>query len=203
MLKRARQSQDGFNLIEVVVVIAVLGIMAAAALPSMTDWIRSTRLRGLAETTQAGLQKARVEAMKRNQVVTFWLVSPSTTASPDATCALAADSAAWVISLDDPAGKCETAPSLTVAPRIVEIYGPGPSAADVVVDAKAADGATAAKSVSFNGYGQVVRAGTPLASIDITHVSATGRRLRIQVSTSGSVRMCDRDVALPDSRACT
>ena len=202
MLNRVRQSQGGFNLIEVIVVIAVIGILTAAALPSMTDWIRGARLRGVAEGTLAGLQKARNEAMKRNQVVTFWLVSPNTTASPDAACALAADSAAWVIGLDNPAGKCEVEPSLTTEPRIVEKYGPGPGAADVVVEAKAADG-TAAKSVSFNGYGQIVRTGGPLATIDFTHASATGRKLRIQVSTSGSTRMCDRDVALPDSRACT
>lgn len=198
-----RRRQRGFNLIETVVVVSVLGIIVAAALPSMTDWIRSTRLRGLAETTQAGLQKARVEAMKRNQIVTFWLVSPSTTSSPDNSCALAADSGAWVISVDDPTGKCAVAPSTTTAPRIVEIYGPGQGAGDIVVAGLAADGTTAAKSVSFNGYGQIVRSGTPLARIDLAHSSGTGRSLRVQISTSGAVRMCDQGVVAPDSRACT
>ena len=189
-------------MIEILVAISMLALLAAAALPGMTDWVRSTRLRGLAENTQAGLNKARTEAMKRNQVVTFWLVSPATATKPDDSCALASNSAAWVVSVDNPATACATAPSTTAAPRIVETFGPGPGAGDLVVEAKAADGTTNATSVSFNGYGQIVRTGTPLASIDITHVSATGRKLRLQISTSGSVRMCDRDVASPDSRAC-
>lgn len=194
--------QRGFNLIEAIVTLAVLGILTAAAVPSMADWIRSTHVRNLAETTQAGLQKARMEAMRRNQVVTFWLVSPATTASPDSTCALSAASGAWVVSLDDPSGECDSTPSATVAPRIVEAYGPGKGATGITVAALDADGA-AASSISFNGYGQPVRTGSPIATIDIAHSDASARRLRVQISTSGGIRMCDRDVASPDPRACS
>lgn len=201
MLKRGRQA--GFNLIEAVVTLAVLGILVAAALPSMSDWIRSTHVRNLAETTVAGLQKARNEALKRNQVVTFWLVSPATTASPDATCALSSASAAWVVSLDDPSGDCAEPPSPTVAPRIVEVYGPGQGANGITVSGLASDGVTAANSVSFNGYGQAIRTGNPLGRIDINHADASARRLRVEISASGGVRMCDRDVAAPDPRACS
>lgn len=203
MLTRARQS--GFNIIEVAVTLAVLGILVAATLPSVADWIRGTHVRNLAETTQSGLQKARMEAMKTNKVVTFWLVGPAMTAPPDATCALSAASGAWVVSQDDPSGKCETAPSTTDAPRIVEVYGPGPNAGNLVVAGKAADG-TDATSVSFNGYGQPVRAGKPLSRIDIEHGDAGIRKLRVEISASGSIRMCDRGfdpAAVPrDPRAC-
>lgn len=194
--------QRGFNLVEAVVTLAVLGILIAAALPSMADWIRSTHVRNLAETTQAGLQKARMEAMRRNQVVTFWLVSPATTSSPDNACATSSNSAAWVISLDNPAGACGVAPSATTAPRIVEVYGPGQGANGISVAALASDGATAASSVSFNGYGQTLRGAGQLATIDIAHADASARRLRIEISNSGGIRMCDRDVVAPDLRAC-
>ena len=200
MLKQA--VQRGFNLIEAVVTVSVLGLLVAAAVPSMNDWIRSTKVRGLAETTQNGLQRARNEALKRNQVVTFWLVSPQNTASPDNTCALASDSAAWVVSVDDPSGHCADAPSTTAAPRIVEVYGPGPGGNGITVAGLAADGTTAASSVSFNGYGQRVGAGT-LANIDITHADESVRPLRIQITTSGGIRMCDRAVLAPDPRACS
>jgi type IV fimbrial biogenesis protein FimT len=194
--------QRGFNLIEAVVTVSVLGLLIAAAVPSMTDWIRSTRVRGLAETTQNGLQRARNEALKRNQVVTFWLVSPQNTASPDNNCALASDSAAWVVSMDDPSGKCAEAPSTTTDPRIVEVYGPGEAGNGISVAGLAADGTTAATSVSFNGYGQRVGTGT-LANIDISHAAASARQLRIQITTSGGIRMCDRAVLAPDPRACS
>ncbi|QJW83530.1 hypothetical protein HK414_03285 [Ramlibacter terrae] len=140
--------------------------------------------------------------MKRNQIVTFWLVGPKTSV-PGADCALSAESAAWVVSLDDPAGKCNVAASTTVEPRIVEVYGPGSAAANIAISGVAADG-TAAKSVSFNGYGQPVRTGKPLTRIDITHDNSDTRRLRVEISASGSIRMCDRafDVAAtPATRA--
>jgi type IV fimbrial biogenesis protein FimT len=192
--------QRGFNLIETVVTVSVLGLLVATAAPSMTDWIRSTRVRTLAEATQNGLQRARTEALKRNQVVTFWLVSPNNTASPDNGCALASDSAAWVVSLDSPAGACAADPSVSTAPRIVEIWGPGEAGSNIVVAGLASDG-TAATSVSFNGYGRRVGTGA-LANIDVSTADTTSRKLRIQISTTGGVRMCDRGAVAPDPRTC-
>lgn len=195
--------QRGFNLIEALVTLTVLGLLVAAAMPSMTDWINSTYVRTIAETTQNGLQRARAEAIKRNQVVTFWLVAPAATARPDDTCTLSTASAAWVVSVDDPTGHCSTAASPTAAPRIVEIYGPGTNANNVTVAGIGTDGSTAVSSVSFNGYGQ--RVGTsPLAVVDIQHVTASSaRHLRVEISASGSIRMCDYGITDPnDPRIC-
>ncbi len=192
--------QRGFNLIETMVTVSVLGILLAASVPSMVDWIRAIKVRNIAETTQAGLQKARTEAMKRNQVVSFWMVSPETTTSPGDDCVLSTASGAWVVSGDNPTSKCATAPSLSATPRIVETYGPGPTAADVVIAATDAGG-TPASFVSFNGFGQRVGAG--IARIDVTHNSGPSvRPLRIQISTSGGIRMCDPAVGATDPRFC-
>ena len=194
-----QRRQRGFNLVEAIITLAVLGILVAAAVPSVTEWMRSTAVRNLAETTHAGLQKARMEAMRRNQIVTFWMVSA--TSAPTDSCVLSATSAAWVVSLDDPTSKCGTAPSTTAEPRIVEVYGPGPGVAGVTVSGLDED-AAAASSVSFNGFGQAVRTGKPLRSIDISHTNASARRLRLQIASGGGIRMCDRDVVSPDPRAC-
>ncbi len=201
MLRRA--GQQGFNLIEALVTVSVLGILLAATVPSMSDWIKSTNVRGLAETTQNGLQRARTEAMKRNRTVTFWLVSPAGTSLPGDTCALSSASAAWVVSVDDPSGKCNIAPSPSTDPRIVQIYGPGRAADGITVTAVDGSG-NPASSVSFNGYGQ--RVGGGLATIDLARTaSTTVRPLRVQISSSGSVRMCDpvaTAVDANDPRAC-
>lgn len=195
--------QRGFNLVEAVVTVSILGILLAATLPSMTDWIRSTHVRGLTETLQTGLQRARAEAMKRNKVVTFWMVTPTNTTSPDDSCALSTGSAAWVVSLEDPSSHCATPASATVSPRIVEIYGPGKAADGITITAVDRDGNNAG-SVSFNGFGQ--RVGSGLAKIDVVHAASTDvRPLRIEISTAGGIRMCDPRATAADpndARAC-
>jgi type IV fimbrial biogenesis protein FimT len=189
-------------MIEAAVTMAVLGLLIAAMLPSVSDWIRNTHVRNVAESAQNGLQKAKTEALRRNRIVTFWMMAPSTAASLDSTCSLSSASASWVISMADPTGKCDVAPSPTVDPQIIETYGAGAGASGISVAGLASDGTTAATSVSFNGYGQRVQTGTPLARIDITHSQSGARRLEINISTGGSIRMCDRDVAAGDPRAC-
>lgn len=183
------------------VVVAVLGMVLAVAAPNMADMIRGATVRAVSEGVQTGLHKARAEALKRNQVVTFWLVSPADATALDASCALASNSASWVVSQDNPAGKCGVDPSATTDPRIVDRLGAGSTAGSLTVEAANAAG-NAATSVSFNGFGQTVNTGSQIVRIDIQHTDATARRLRIQVSTSGAIRLCDRDVASGDPRAC-
>lgn len=196
MLKGTAMRQRGFSLIELVVTLAVLGLLVALGMPSMSDWMRSVRIRNAAESAQNGLGKARMEAMRKNQVVTYWMVSDRTSA-----CALSSTAASWVVSLDDPSGHCADSASTTVAPRIVEAYGASDGAGDVVVTV---NGGTAATSVGFNGFGQVVSPTTSIATIDLTNATAGSRALRVTVSPGGAIRMCDPSPTIPagDSRKC-
>lgn len=57
---------DGFTIIEAMVVVAILGILAAIGIPSMRDLIASTRVKGAASDVFASLIFARSEAVKRN-----------------------------------------------------------------------------------------------------------------------------------------
>lgn len=190
--------QRGFTLIEAVVTLSVLALLLAVAIPNVTDWMRSTQMRTMAETMQNGLMKARMEALRRNRSVSFWLVSPGSSTTLDNNCALSSTSGFWVISVEDPTSKCGTDPSPTVSPMIVETYNASGSAV-ISVAGLASDGATAASSVSFNGFGQVVTSTSRLAQINITG----SRNMRIEISSTGSVRMCDRGVAASDARACS
>src|SRR5262245_58381829 len=100
--------QRGFTVIEVVIVITIAGLLLAAALPSAGTWIRNSRIRTAAESISTGLQKARNEAVRRNQNVGFYLVSDVDAISLTNACALSATSSGWVVDVASPAGRCGT-----------------------------------------------------------------------------------------------
>ncbi len=54
---------------ELMVVIAIIGIMAGIALPNILAWQTNLRLKAAARDLYSNIQKAKVEAVKRNQNV--------------------------------------------------------------------------------------------------------------------------------------
>lgn len=195
MLKPRRAS--GFSLIELLIGLAVLGILVMVGLPNLTTWIQNTQIRTAAEGIQAGLQFARAEALRRNSSVGFYLVN-----SLAASCALSTSGTNYVVSTSSPAGSCNTAPS-DAGPILQTRAGTEGSANAVVT-------ATGGSSFTFNGLGRGVGAGN-FTQINITNPTGgtcqasggTMRCLRITVSTGGQIKMCDPAVTdNTDPRAC-
>lgn len=182
-------AQRGFTLIEAMVVVSIIGVLLMAVLPGAATWIRSLRVRSAAESLQNGLQRARMEALRRNQEVSFWLMTNPTTDG----CALSAGTGSWAVSLGStsPAGSCATTPPL-------EAYSmPGASSTVQV------SGVNGANGVTFNVFGQVKASGTPLQKIQVTMpTSSDVKELDVYVTPGGLVRMCDPSVGKADSRAC-
>jgi len=73
-LRGMRPSPYGFSLIELMVVVIILGVVLAVAVPSYTGAVNGSRLAGTANELLASLRQARVEAVRRNQRV---VVCPS------------------------------------------------------------------------------------------------------------------------------
>src|SRR5688500_6552686 len=64
-----RRFSGGFSLVELLVVMAVVGIVAAWAMPSFQGIIRNNRVTPEAANLKVGLMLARSEAIKRNRRV--------------------------------------------------------------------------------------------------------------------------------------
>jgi type IV fimbrial biogenesis protein FimT len=67
----ATRTQSGFTAPEMMIVVAIVGILAAIAAPNMADMVRVQRVRTAAFDVVAGLTLARSEALKRNASVTI------------------------------------------------------------------------------------------------------------------------------------
>jgi type IV fimbrial biogenesis protein FimT len=196
------KSRMGFSLIELLITVAIAGILLALGASSYRIWISNMRVRTAAEAIQNGLQLARGEAVRRNTQISFQLMS-----SVDNGCILSAPntpiSSDWVVSFDPPASACAAAPlndafRVTDAannppPRIIQVRSAAEGSRDVVASA----GQTL---FTFNGLGRLVAnpGGNPVpinltSPLAGTCVAATGqvRCLTVTVSLGGQVRMCD------------
>jgi type IV fimbrial biogenesis protein FimT len=59
----------GFTTLELLVVVSILLIMAAIALPNLSGWARNQRLKGVARDLFSHFQFARLEAIKRSTTI--------------------------------------------------------------------------------------------------------------------------------------
>jgi len=70
-----RQKNAGFTLLEAMITVAIIGIIAALAVPSYQDMIERNRLKQAVESLKSDMQFARTEAIKRSANVTLTLTA--------------------------------------------------------------------------------------------------------------------------------
>lgn len=183
----------GVTLVELVIGIAIVGMLLIMGLPSFGTWLQNSQIRTAAESIQNGLQLARAEAVRRNATVRFDLTDAGGAASWSVGCVSVTATCPYPIQSKSGAegtGNARVGIGTTTPPS------PVPA---TQYDAALAAGAGLAAGVSFNSMGRVPAAniGTDITRIDITNAaSSTARRLVLVVSSGGLIRLCDPALSL-------
>lgn len=198
--------QRGFTILELMIGVALLGLLMMLAFPTFTTMAQNARLRGTAESILAGLQGARAEALKRNQTAEFLLMAE--VPDEDNFGAFGANSTGphWAVRILDTA-------NLPVAfhEGRSALEGSGVSnTADLYARINASN-LPAGTAIRFDSLGRT-NVGTVNATFDVQPADASQCRaaggdrrcLRVVVTPGGRVRMCDPSVtgSPNDTRAC-
>jgi type IV fimbrial biogenesis protein FimT len=169
------RAQSGVTLVELMVAVAILGLLVAAAAPSAREFIANTRVRSAVESLQAGVTLARNEALRRNENVDLVLAAGQ-----------------WrVVRVNGSAELRASSPAelegVSLSPATATMRFDGLGRASDIVGSVVASNLT----VSNPTYGACQDAGGNV------------RCLRLLVRTGGASRVCDPKLAFAtDPRGC-
>jgi type IV fimbrial biogenesis protein FimT len=166
--------ENGFGLIELMIAVAILGIVLAFAIPSYKEWIENTKIRSIAESILNGVQRARAEAVTNNTAAVFTLSNNNWTVG----CVTASVNCAAVI---DQYTADSTSGNVTATPDPIS-----------------------KTTVTFTPLGVIRDPVTNSFNlVDVASSVAGTRPMRVEIGLGGSARLCDPAFAIADTpRGC-
>jgi len=212
-----RVQSRGFSLLELMVGVAILGILMAFAVPNLRDFFVNARVQTTAENFLAGVQKARAEAVAKNQDVQIILTDDAiATGIQNSVTPLAGDGVTtsagrnWVVRYANPKSSDPNDPcGITSAYCLVEakssaesssgggaydptIFVAAPSWGSAIIFTSLSNSRSPTTKIIFSSTKAACQsAGGPV------------RCLAVYISPGGQSRLCDPSVtAQTDNRAC-
>jgi len=210
-----RDNMKGISLIEIVIALAIMGILFAASAPSFTEWIQNTRIRTAAESMQNGLSLAKSEAVHRNTTAQFvscgggtWDIVVASATASTIVCNTGAASPGWErVQISSSQSESNNA-LVDISQSTIGFNGMGRqvSTTDLV---NAAATPFPPVAVSINVSANLADAACTCPAGDCGYpagitFSNTGRLrcLRISVSAGGLMRMCDPAMTAGTPQGC-
>ncbi len=168
-------SVRGFSLIELMVTVALMGVLMTMGVPAYQEYVANTRVRVTAGDIREGLQLARMEAIRRNDRVSFCL-----------------DGAAWSVRSgadcrggSELRGQQETRPGIRVSPDTLAVIYDGRGRTRSATDAELSGAGAARIAVTRSGA-----------------CDAECLAMAVEYSPGGMVRACNPALPAGDPQAC-
>ena len=79
----ALAAQQGFNLIEIMIAVAIIGVFLGIGIPAIGDWVQNRQVGVLAESIASGLRLAQAEAVQRNVQIDMVFTTSDVTSPSD------------------------------------------------------------------------------------------------------------------------
>jgi len=194
----------GFSIIELMVAVALIGVLTALGLPAIGNWMADTRLRAAAESLANQLRLAQATAVTRNRVT--MLVSTNATAAYNAL--PAANGLRWMVLVDplssetwaaatatDPGSMISSSGEATqhnisvAGPAVVCFNSLGQQTTNLTT-ALPSNTACATPGTSDLATASSTKASALITTYELTR-SGAQRTFRVLVYSGGRVRMCD------------
>lgn len=174
-----RRTQNGFSLIELMIIVVVIGILAATSLPWLRGYISNSYLSTTSIDIVSGIQYARSEAIRRNNRVGICVSADSATCSGTNTW-----HTGWVVFNDaNENGSLDAGPDEQVLRIGAAVTDPG---------VQVLGGGTVNTMISFTGLGspQSALGGTQAGDILVCdqRSSTEGVGRAVQISPSGRIK---------------
>lgn len=166
---RLASSETGFTLIETMIVVAIIGIATAIALPNYSIWQSRSELRQAVTEVQNQLLLARMAALSRNMPVTV---------------AISIVNGAVLTTTTNAATGVQMLASSSRMPHVVNLMV-GPSAAWT---------SAATANVSFNSMGMRSGGPGPTLNQELAMVNDKGDQFAMKVTPRGVVNWCPNTV---------
>lgn len=196
-----RAAVRGFSIIELMVTVALIGILMALGVPAIASWMADARLRATAESLTNQVRLAQATAVARNRVAMLVLTNATT---PAYNSTPVTNGTSWMVLVDPLSSENYTTPnpfvtsssearqhSVTVSgPAVVCFNSLGQQTVNMTTALPSGTACATPGTDDTATASSSQTAANPITSYQLTRTGVQ-RSFRVLVYAGGRVRMCD------------